>query len=334
MIIRDKQDLKKCVKQCVRRAQVIETKAASSVFLDDFGIAAYLKNCGANEESLQELFESICASSPFDQKSFALLAALDALKLPAHDLDKAESLIHGYQHHEYISAVLSSMRARRVLVHTGKARDGMSRIEDERIACALTVDKSLFIPGRYGIDYERAANEIAQKAHSCGSTDIVMHEFDSSAFRYCLIPVSKDEQMVLHVHLRSEQQLHDLIDAAEQFPESRIIVGADENIQRQLIVRAVLKPQLLVQLSNTEHIAYALRMLGTRFIPYASGACRPEEMLGGWIYAKEALWQAMYDAYLPIARAGYGLTFERIEADVEMLLCGNYNSIHTWPSTM
>ena len=51
-------------------------------------------------------------------------------------------------------------------------------------------------------------------------------------------------------------------------------------------------------------------------------------MLGGWVYAKEALWQTLYDAYLLMARAGYELTREKIEADVERLLCGNYEKLH------
>ena len=79
-----------------------------------------------------------------------------------------------------------------------------------------------------------------------------------------------------------------------------------------------------VQLRGLDHIAMAFKHLGIRFIPYASCADSPEAMLGGWIQAKEAIWQAMYDAYLPLARTGFELTRERIEADAEQLLCSAF----------
>jgi len=64
MIIRDKQDLRKCVKQCVRRAQVIEPAAAMAGIQGEFGVAANLKRWTIETDSLQEAFEAASGGSP------------------------------------------------------------------------------------------------------------------------------------------------------------------------------------------------------------------------------------------------------------------------------
>lgn len=330
MIIRDKQDLRKCVKQCVRRAQVIETDTTLTAIPEEFGIAANLKCWAPEAESLQESFERASAGSPFAAKPFRLLAALDALQLPTHDLDKAEAIIKGYDHETYLAGVLNAMRARKVLVRTDIAMSDTQAFADERFACLIAVDDSVFAPGRYGVDYERAARRVAQAIHASNASDVMLACFSESALRYCMIPVCEDEHAVLHVRAVSEEQLNILFDVLNEHRDVRAIVSTPEHLEHMLIGKTASTPNVLALLCSTENIPYALRKLGTRFMPYASCAYLPEDMLGSWIYAKEALWQAMYDAYLPLARAGYELTRERIEADVEMLLCGNYEKIHEW----
>ena len=46
-------------------------------------------------------------------------------------------------------------------------------------------------------------------------------------------------------------------------------------------------------------------------------------MLGRWLLAKESLWQALANAYLPLARSGYALETAAIERDVRRLLSDN-----------
>ena len=61
-----------------------------------------------------------------------------------------------------------------------------------------------------------------------------------------------------------------------------------------------------------------------RFVPYASEAALPEQMLGRWIMARETIWPILCDAYLPLARCGYRLTSEQVASDVQMLLGGHF----------
>ena len=141
MIIRDKQDLRKCVKQCVRRAPVIETHALHSVIQGEYGIDTYLSSWRTCDESLQETFERVCDGSPLEQKAFSLIAALDALQLPAHDLDKAESIIRGYRCDEYLNAVLSALRAKRVLVKVNTDESAFLQNANERIVPIVEVEE-------------------------------------------------------------------------------------------------------------------------------------------------------------------------------------------------
>ena len=80
---------------------------------------------------------------------------------------------------------------------------------------------------------------------------------------------------------------------------------------------------MFVRLSDMDHLPYAFEKLGLRLIPYASGADLPELMLGRWILVREKIWQALADAYLPLARSGYSLQSEDIARDVQFFMSGN-----------
>lgn len=328
MIIRDKQELRKCVKQCVRRAEVIETDAAPGTVSGEYGIEAYLGNRASVAPSLQGAFEGACGGSPLACQPSALLAALDALQLPIHDLDKAECIVKGYDHDAYLAAVLDAMRARKVLVRTEPDEAGAEAHSDGRLGHLVVAGQSLFRSGRYGVDYKSAAGRLAEAMRELNAIDVAPDCFSESVLRYCLIPVCEDEHAVLHVHAETEEQMLALLDMLAAHRDVRAVVSTEESVEPLLIRRAASARQILVQLRSVRNVSVALHTLGTRFIPYASCAQSPEALLGGWIQAREALWQALYDAYLLLARTGYELTRERIEADVQMLLGGNYEMLH------
>lgn len=328
MVIRDKQDLRKCVKQCVRRAQVIETDVKAEAIWGEYGIAVNLGDQAFDANSLQETFEQSSMGSPFARSQGALLAALEALQLPVHNLDKAETIISGYDRHGYLTAVLRAMRARKVLVRVPAGQMETVEMQDERISPMLAVDESLFVPGRYGVDYADVALQISQQLRAFGARDMLAERCSWQALAYCLIPVCEDESVVLHIHVHTSAELDTIVQLLRDHEAVKAIVSADEALEDELIHRAMSLKNLVVRIQRLSRIPSALITLGTRFIPYASSAKTLEEMLGGWVYAKEALWQALYDAYLLLARTGYELTREGIEADIETLLCRNYEKQH------
>lgn len=325
MIIRDKQDLRKCVKQCIRRAEVTETALMFDAAHGECGVARML---GMSEGSLQEAFERLGVGSPLGERSAVLLAALSAMQLPVHDLDKADAIAKGYDRQAYLSCVLSGMRARRVLAEVSSAQAQDALMMDERFAPLLAADASLFEPGRYGVDYAAAARNLAETARAIRARDVKLERFDAQALAYCLMPLCEDEALVLHVHLDCAAQIEQLFELLKHHPQVRALVSAEPEIELKLIAQAAGKENVLVRLEDLAHLGKAFAALGTRFVPYASHAALPEEMLGRWIRAKEEIWPALCEAYLALARTGYELTREAIEADCEALLCGNMEQLY------
>ena len=323
MIIRDKQDLRKCVKQSVRRACIVETSADLGILCGEYGIAARIGEWTEIHGSLQDAFDTLCGGSPFAQKPASLMAALDALNLPVHDLDKAEAIISGYNRQDYLASALQAMRAQKVLVKL-PIGDEWPEDCDERLAPLAVVDESLFVPGRYGVDYADAAQRIGHALAQSGAQDVLLETFDADALRYCLAPLCEDTGARLHLYAENSGELKT---AAEILGKRNLcaVVGTAKELEPLLIGYASTCPCIKAQLQDIRSIPIALDKLGLRFIPYVSRAKSIEEMLGGWLRAKEVIWQALFDAYLPLARTGYELTRERIEEDVQTLLCGSMN---------
>lgn len=152
-----------------------------------------------------------------------------------------------------------------------------------------------FTPGRYGVEYAERADEIRSAAQKCGAKDILMEHFDENALQFCLLPLCEDEKLRLHIQLENGRQLNAFILLLDLFVGVRALAFADASIEPALIEAAASRRRLLVRIG--EHIPLALSRLGTRFIPYASEAILPEQMLGRWIVAREAIWPVLCDAY-------------------------------------
>ena len=308
MIIRDKQDLRKCVKQSVRRAPVTETAVRLSVLHGGYGVGNWLNQYakGSDDPSLQARFDAEEFGSPFSSSRCELLAALDAMNLPTHDLNKAETIISGHDNVSYLSMVLNALRANRLLIETDGEEDLSACYADERLKPLLLVQKDAFVPGRYGIDFAQYARQLEETALRLSARDIRLDRFDADILSYCIIPVCEDAGLVLLAH-----------------PDVKCLVSTDASIESCVLSEIQVSRSVLLRIGNMANLPAALEKLGVWFVPFSSQAKTPEELLGKWIRAKESIWQHLADAYLPLARTGYELTREQIETDAELLLGGN-----------
>lgn len=317
MIIGDKQELRRCVKQAVRRAQITET-------LLDFDVAA-------GQMGVQKLMDANSLPShatPFAPDAAAAYAALEALELPSRDIESAISMEQSYDRNAYLREVLDRMRARRVLVGVSLEKAHEVLFEDDRFSPLLSVSRTCFVPERYGVPYAHIADQIAAGVLTTGARDVLSPAFDEQAFRFCLLPACEDNRCVLHAHLDTKEQVVRFAQMLDEFSGVRALVSAEREAEALLIDIASARPRMLVRLSCMENLSYALERLGTRFMPYASCASLPEMMLGRWIGAREKLWPVLCEAYLPLARSGYQLTSQAIESDIEALLNGNLNAMY------
>lgn len=325
MVIGDKQELRRCLKQLVRRADVCEADLSFDFERGALGVMPMLDCWAPACASPNEALRRACSEqSPLYRDALATFAALDAMDLPTHDLDRAETLQQEYERSAYLRELLDTMRAKCVLLRVPMASAGGAGVDDPRIRPLLCVEHVLFHPGRYGVDYRDAAQRIADAASACGAHNLLYEGFDEQALRYCLLPLCEDERYVLHICLRSADEIRCFSELLVQFSGVRVLVTAMGDVQRCLIDAAAACGQMLVRLSDPSMIGYAISRLGTRFVVYGAGAGQPEIMLGRWINAKEEIWQALAAVYLPLARTGFELQSAALERDVRRIFSENF----------
>jgi len=324
MIISDKQELRRCVKQLVRRADVCEASLLFDMAQGDVGVEAMLDLWARPALSPSEaLARTTADQTPFIPAAAEMFAALDAMDLPVRDLDRAANSQREYEREGYIRELLDTMRAKCVLVRVPMEKAGLTPFDDERIEPLLDIDAELFVPGRYGTDYQAAAGKIAEAAALCGARNIRASRFDMQALRYCLMPLCEDQGFVLHVHLNTAEEIRQFALLMDEFDGVRALAACEPCVQSALIDAASMRTRLLVCLSDVHGMGEALAKLGTRFVAYSAGAVLLEQMLGRWVLVKEQIWQELASAYLPLARSGYPLESAAIERDVRRILSQN-----------
>ena len=328
MIISDKQELRRCVKQLVRRASVCEASLSFDVNHGEMGVQAMLDLWARPAATPGESIERTTAEqTPFSLDARAMFAALDAMDLPVKDLDRAEVLQKQYAREDYLRELLDTLRAKCVLVRVGAAQAAQIAFTDERFEPLLVCDGDWFLPGRYGVDYAAAANLLSGAAGACGARNLTLDCFDLPTLRYCLLPLCQDHGFALHVNLNSEQEIEQFALLLDEFEGVRALVSAREEWTPALVRAAKTRVRMLVLISDPGQIGYALSQLGTRFAAYAAKVVLPEQMLGRWLLAKEEIWQRLAESYLPLARTGYELSSGAIERDVRRILCDNLLAI-------
>ena len=328
MIISDKQELRRCVKRIVRRADVVEASLDFDVSGGEMGVEALLDALRVPAFPPEEAMRRMLADgTPLGAEAAAVFAALDALELPVHDLNRAQELQRSYERDAYLREVLDAMHARQVLVRVPASKAADVQFADDRLSALIVAEEDGFAPGRYGVDYQGAARKLADAAAAAGARHVMLPVYDEQALRYCMMPLCEDTGCALHICLRDAVEIDAFAQLMDEFTGVRALVWSVPEAERRLIGTAATRPRMLVRLADTSHIGMALSRLGTRFVPYASGAALPEMMLGGWIAAREEIIAALCGAYLPLARAGFQLQSAAIESDVERLLCGNMLSL-------
>ena len=315
-MISDKQELRRCVKQAVRRAQIAETLLRFDVPAGRMGVDALTAALPAHP------------GTPFGVDGAAVYAAMNALELPIRDLDSARAMQESYDRNAWLREVLDAARAQRVLAAISVDQAGNAAHDDDRISPMVDAGTLKLSPGRNGPPYETAARQLAGAIRDSGARDVLAEGLSEEALRYTVMPVCEEEHCVLHASLADEAQVRTLFGLMNNFPAVRVLAWAPGDAEKLLIQLSAQMPRLLVRLTDFAHLPLALERLGVRFIPYASEAPLPELMLGRWLVAREQLWPQLVDAYLLLARAGYPLDSQRIESDVNDLLTGSLKALY------
>lgn len=315
MTIRDKQTLRRCVKQAVRRCETVETQLRFDLQSGETGV-----------------FDGLAKGrgTPFSPDAAAVCAAMTALELPVYDLSRARTLAQDYEREAYLRELMDAANLKRAYVCVPMEKAQEMFLGDDRLRPLLSVDGSVFERGRYGVNYERAAQQAGEAMRACGASHMLAaQDVSIEAITFALLPLAEDEGFCLHIGLRNVEEARRLEKVVEGFAGARLLVWADcarreeaLEVERMLIGLSARMPRVTMRLRGLEQLGLALETLGARFLVYASEAQSMELMAGRWICFKERLYPLLCDAYLPLARAGYELTSEDVERDARAILGG------------
>ena len=323
MLISDKQELRRCVKRAVRRAQAAEAALCFDAAKDETGVEALFAAIDAPGGNPADAMHAMVqrAGTPMGRDAAAVFAALDAMGFDTADLDRAREQAAAYTPEAYIRQILDTMKAVTVFAHVPAEQANAPVFGDTRMQPVLIADDALFAPGRYGTDYREAARLMADALARTDAKNVTLAHYDTNAVRYALLPLCQDTGCALHLHIEAADELTEfaaMLDAAEGV---RAVVTTSGAAHETLFALAKTRLRLLPALTDTAYLGQALGTLGTRrFAAYASRASLPKMMLGRWALARPAIIDALCDAYLPLARAGYPLQSEAVELDVACMM--------------
>lgn len=175
MTIGDKQELRRCVKQAVRRAEVCEAMLDFDIVSGESGVEAMLDTWAHPAATPGEALARVKAEhTPFSADAAAMFAAMDAMNFPVRDLNRAKAMEDEYERSAYLCTVLDALHARCVLLRISADHAAQMALDDDRLEPLLAVDEALFVPGRFGVDYAGAAHRVTECAKACGAHNLFL----------------------------------------------------------------------------------------------------------------------------------------------------------------
>ncbi|MBQ7487542.1 MAG: hypothetical protein IJT77_08635 [Clostridia bacterium] len=318
MILSDKQSLRKCVKQIVRHAEIVDI-AVFNPFEDDFGLSPMLGSFPGGAQ-----LGRADQPTPITEGAAALYAAFDAVGISLSSLEDADTLQKSYSREAWLREILDVMPAKRVFIEVPMNASRNPSDMDNRFLPVLRVDPEQVQVGRYGISLENEAARIFETSVRLGTRQIKLNGYREDFLRYCLLPMAEDRDLVLHLSIETAKDAERFLRTFRQFPAAHCVLYPAREAETYLIHAVRGMARLLVSVTTPQNVDAAFSELGFSFLPQASFSTLPEEMLGRWIQRREQIHEILSDHYLPLARAGYELSDEIIEADIGRLFSGNF----------
>lgn len=323
MIISDKQDLKKCVKKIVRHAAVSDTHLVFNPTTDDVGIDALLSNVPGGRRLLDEQGTE---ETLLSHDALSMYSALDALGLSVQHLEEARTLQESYSREGWIREILDIAPVRKVFIEFPFSQSVPAELSDDRFVPLVRIRPESVRITKYGINWKSEAEQIFEYAGTLGTRHLMVQGYHEQLLSYCVLPLCEDQGMILHLWFDSGKEIDRFIRLAQAFPSVRCILHAASQEEGHLIDAVPPSTRMMTVISNPNHYRDALAALGLSFLPFCSDEKMPEQMLGRWIINREYLIDALTDHYLILARAGYELTTERIERDIDRMLTVNLDA--------
>ncbi len=322
-VISDKATLRRCLKQIVRNTEVVDysllfNPAQSGTDPNDFA-ERYLKTCSRLRErgSFCSVAETACISAS-NRMGF--------MDTPDEDATRSAAM---YSKDAWIREILDLAIVKRAYYPVSLSNPESDAVQDERMQPMLQIGADDFSPGRFGIEYRMVADCIRSRVRAGGITHIRAEGLDEDALRYCIFPVCEEEKLILHIYLDTRQILEAFFRISESSGYIRGVLRTTSALQTDLIDRISGKNRYVLSLNGIEHLSEAVSQLHRNVIPFESFAQTMDELLGQWMIARDRIWPVLLEAYLPLARAGWTLTSEQLEQDIQGLFSDKWEQERT-----
>lgn len=333
MVIRNKAELRKTIRNAVKKTSATEVCTWIDWTQGDYGVDAMLNACcGGAPTDASQAFESLCVyNTPFNDDAADMFHALSALKMPKNDVQMIRSRQQQVSRQGYSALVIEKSNLDSVYFYTD-ALDSSPEIKGlVPVVNYHTISRDDLGDTRYGAHFHGLAQRTVQLLKDRGAKDL---RFDMAAFsgdeayahlRYCVLPLCDDNNIVLHVRLQDMDSQQTFFTLMEEFGSLACIVSAAGTCEA--IEQAKHFPRVLLRVED-EYFSQALGKLGTRFIPFSSEATLPDQLIGRWSRARFRLTELLCEAHLSLARAGYEILVGNIEDTVRTLLGGNIKALY------
>lgn len=332
MVLHDKSELKRRVRALVKRAKAIDVYAPVSWADGPWGVDAMLQPwLESDRESIDECFQRRCVQGlPLEKGAVETFAALEAMDMPMMDLQVIREREKALGREGYALLAMESAGLEKVFTPVGleNAQEtlGAMKAFAPQAEAVLRLSAKDAPPQRYGTHYAACAKQ-AQEILAANGLRSVMFSGDAedaAMLQNCAAPLCEDENAVLHI--RADVQLAPVVKRlTADFPRLRMIVDLSDD---EASLFAAGGCERVVPCVSLAGFAKAMAARGTAFIPFASGASQPGQLIGRWQQARGDIAQQLTQALLPLARTGFLIHSEDIEAHIAALMGGNVRALY------
>lgn len=333
VLIDDKDDLRRCIRACVRGLSLVDVATRLDVARPQMGVDAAMRSIAPGEPPDEAFVRLMIESTPLSKAAQDVVTALDRLNMPQGDLQVIRMREASLTPSAYLEMVRAQAGLAAALSPVVPDAYGGERAADFLVP-ALDLSSCRGETGRYAEGYGETAQRLTAYVKEQGIRDAALGEVDAQALldgwmRYAFCPLCEDAGLVLTLGLSDEAALSALRSMMRDFPRLRAAVWcAHAGDEAALLTAAAARRDRLLPCIRPESIPLALEDDRPRFLLRPSLAAAADRTIGYWRRMRAQTARTLYECYLPLLRSGFALTDQGIEQDILRMMQTGFDALH------
>lgn len=333
MLIDDRDDLKRCIRACVRSLALVDVSTRLDIAEPQMGVDAALRSIAPDESPDAAFARLMIDGTPLSRAAQDVVAALDRLNMPQGDLPLVRMREQAMTPGAYLEAVRAQAGLAAALSPvTPGAYEGERAAEF--LVPALDLAACRGEAGRYAEGYAQTARALSAFVKEKNIRDATLGLADAGALadgwtRYAFCPLCEDAGLALTVGLSDGAALSALLTDLRTFPRLRAAAWcARAEDEAALISAAAELGGRLLPCIRPESIPLALEGDRPRFMLRPSLARVADRTIGYWRRMRAQTARTLYECYLPLLRSGFALTDQGVEQDILRMMHTGFAALH------